>query len=467
LLLRSSLTMVPELRATTLLSLINDILDFSKLEAAPLALERHPFHLRTCIEDALDLVSVRAAQKGVELLCIIDPDVPETVHGNALWVRQVLVTFVSNAVTFTHQGEVAVSVRVTDQRLTFDVSDTGIGIPRAKMSRLFQFFSQIDPSTTKRHAGTGLGLAISKRLTEAMGGSVHVESPEGAGSTFSFWVPLQAVTSPPETRLAPLSPHRVLVVDDSAASRQMLSRILRSWELETAEARSAEAAQRLLEADTRFDLVLIDAGMPGITGAELATHIAERQAGLPIVMLTAIHLPLQLPDGVIAANINKPIRQARLHGVVHELLIERAIDRSCPLAERSVEQTSADFSRLRVLVAEDNSVNQMAIRAMLERLGCRPDLAGDGLEAIDSLGRRSYDLVLMDLHMPVMGGLDATRHIVRTWPAGRRPRVVALTADVTENVRKQCSDAGMEGFLAKPLTKDALTDLLRDLTVSA
>jgi signal transduction histidine kinase/CheY-like chemotaxis protein len=450
-----------------LLALINDILDFSKIEAGQLALERHPFHLRSCIEDALDLVSVRAAQKGVELLCIIDPDVPEMVHGDALRVRQVLVNFVSNAVKFTHHGEVAVSVHMGDQRLTFDVRDTGIGIPPDKMGRLFQIFSQVDPSTTRRYGGTGLGLAISKRLTEAMGGSVHVESLEGTGSTFSFSVPLNAVASPAETRLAPLGPHRLLVVDDSAASRQMLSRMLRIWELETVEARSGEAAQRLLEDDTRFDLVLIDAEMPGIPGAELATHIAQRLPGVPIVMLTAIHLPLHLPEGLIAANINKPIKQARLHGVVHELLVERAVDPARPHVERAVEQSGADFSHLRVLVAEDNSVNQMVIRAMLERLGCRPDLVGDGLEAIDSLGRRSYDLVLMDLHMPVMGGLDATRQIVRTWPTGQRPRVVALTADVTENVRKQCTDAGMEGFLAKPLTKDALTDMLRDLSVSA
>ena len=473
-----------------LLSIVNDILDFSKIEAGQLDLEEHAFELRGCVEDALDLVAVRAAEKGVELLYFIEEDVPTAVVGDALRLRQVLVNLVSNAVKFTNEGEVAVNVRTAppsegqpadDHRLHFMVRDTGIGISADKQNRLFQSFSQVDASTTRRYGGTGLGLAISKRLVEAMGGTIDVESREGVGSTFSFVVHMRASAvsgrRTPCDSLRTLESRRLLVVDDNETNRRILTLQATRWGMEVVTADCGQAALDLLATEPEFDLAILDMQMPGMDGLELARRMTEVRPHLPRVMLSSIHLPVRAPAGLLAASLNKPVKESQLCRILREVITPEAPETAgtSPAGQRQMESgdgavgavvanATARPPALRVLVAEDNAINQRIVRMMLERLGYRPDMVADGREVLEALERVPYDLILMDLHMPLMGGLEATREIVARWPEEKRPRIVALTADVTLDIQEQCHQAGMSGFLSKPFTKEALSELLSEMT---
>jgi signal transduction histidine kinase/DNA-binding response OmpR family regulator len=464
-----------------LLSLVNDILDFSKIEAGQLDLEERPFDLRNSVEEVMDLVAVRAAEVDVELLCSVDPSVPRMVKGDELRIRQILVNYLSNAIKFTHQGEVELSVqarplldasgRPLEYELSFAVRDTGIGIPADKLSRLFQQFSQVDASTTRRFGGTGLGLAIARRLAEAMRGGVTVESTEGVGSTFSFTVQVFAepYTPPLEDRADALRNRRLLIVDDNATSRRILLEQATTWGMKTVAAASGHEALDIVKGGAPFDAAVIDARMPDMNGVQLAGELARIKPTLPLVMLSSIQGPSLPVDNTIAASINRPIRESRLlrvlRGVFEVTVAVRATASAKPVRPVELAPDGARAAaNLRVLVAEDNPVNRRVIRGMLEQLGYTPDLVEDGSLAVSVLDERSYDLLLMDLHMPVMGGLDATREIIRRHPQDRRPRIVALTADVTEDVRGECLAAGMVGFLTKPITKDALTRALREIT---
>jgi signal transduction histidine kinase/CheY-like chemotaxis protein len=460
-----------------LLSLVDDILDFSKIEAGQLEIEDRPFDLRDCVEGALELVALRGAKKGLELVCTIEPGVPATVHGDALRVRQVLLNFLSNGVKFTSAGEVAVSVEATATELVFAVRDTGIGIPADKMDRLFQSFSQVDSSTTRQFGGTGLGLAISKRLAEAMGGVVGVESAEGRGSSFSLAIPLRVASSGQDlpARRDGLMSKRVLVVDESATARRALLLDASRIGLVAVGAASAQEALSLCDSGGAFDAAIVDVAMPGTGGVDLAAVLARRYPRMPVVLLRPLALHSATPEGTAAATLTKPVRLGRLSETLLGLLTaggDTAADHRPampvapgPTAATLPSPTPAPLaSGLRVLVADDNAVNQAVARMMLERLGCRPDIVVDGAAAVQAAAGQSYDLILMDLHMPVMGGLDATRAIVRQSEDGMRPRIVALSADVADTVRKQCSEAGMDGFLSKPLDRQSLAELLARVT---
>jgi signal transduction histidine kinase/CheY-like chemotaxis protein len=461
-----------------LLSIINDILDFSKIEAGQLDLEDSRFEVRESVEQSLDLVALLAAQKGIELVCSVGEEVPHAVYGDALRVRQILLNLLSNGIKFTDRGEVVASVGARWEagvcHLQFAISDTGIGIPEDKLDRLFLAFSQVDLSTTRRYGGTGLGLAISKRLIEAMGGVIEVESRVGSGSRFSFTIPARCADRFDMETLAAkgmLRSGRLLIVDDSAASRSVLADHARYWNMRSAEACSGEEALRLAAESDGFDAALVDARMPEMSGLELAEHLGELRPSLPIVMLSPLDAPVCQPRGRIRASLLKPVKQRRLFQVLKGLLAPgsgggthsgTALPESQPRnGSQPAAAGPAAPAPLRVLVAEDNAVNQLVIRKMLERLGCRPDLVGNGAEALEKLRHCQYDLILMDLQMPVMGGLDAMREIRREWAEGERPRVVALTADVTDSVRQECLDVGMNGYLSKPITKDALEKYLR------
>ena len=452
----------------SLLSIVNEILDYSKIEAGQMELEQQPFVVRTCIEDALDLVAPSAADKGLELVYQSDQDVPDAVIGDVTRLRQVLVNLLSNAVKFTDRGEVVVTVdreKSQDQALVlhFLVRDTGIGIPHDRMDRLFKSFSQVDASTTRRHGGTGLGLAISKRLVEAMGGRIWVESTPGSGSTFQFTTEVQPTngspSSVPANNSRKLSGRRILIVDDNATNRRILSLQAERWEMEPTAVSSGREALRVLKEAT-FDIAVLDMQMPGMDGMELATQVTKLFPALPLVMLSSIG---QSPNGhgeLFAAYLNKPVKQDQLFETL-TTVISKLPARGRPEQNGHPSSSRANGS-LRILVAEDNPINQRVAVMMLKRLCYRADVVSNGKEVLETLRMGSYDVVLMDIRMPEMNGLEATRCINDEWPSSERPRIIAVTADVTDETRSACMRLGMAGFITKPISEDALAHALNE-----
>ena len=452
----------------TLLALINDILDFSKIESGRLELEQEPFDLRDCVESALDLLATRASEKGIDLLYWIDDDVPPAVVGDVTRLRQIIVNLLSNAVKFTERGEVFVSVEAdgTDTegraRLKFCVRDTGIGIPAERMDRLFKSFSQVEASTARNFGGTGLGLAISKRLTELMGGTIGVESVVGRGSNFHFRIVAAPASAQKKLfqrgRSAGIAGRRVLIVDDNATNRRLLSLQLDGWGLEPRAVSGPGAAIRCLEEGERFDIAILDMQMPEMDGVELAAAIRKRwpQMSLPTVLLTSLgHIRKASDGGRIAATLTKPVKPAALLETLRSVLSgacakNAALEHATP---GKVEKSKA----LRILLAEDNLTNQKVAKLMLKRLGYAADVALNGREAVDLVAANGYDVVLMDVQMPVLDGIEATAEIRRRWPdAAARPRIVAMTANAMVGDRERCLAAGMDDYVAKPIRSEHL-----------
>ncbi|MCS6791590.1 MAG: PAS domain S-box protein [Oscillatoriaceae bacterium SKYG93] len=455
-----------------LLTIINDILDFSKIEAGKLELEQQPFNLRTCIEECLDLVASKASEKDLELAYLLEAHTPETIIGDVTRLRQILVNLLSNAVKFTAVGEVVVSVtakKITSNQessneqeaslweIQFAVKDTGIGIPPEKLDRLFQPFSQVDAYTTRQYGGTGLGLVICKRLSEMMGGRIWVESTPGKGSTFYFTIIARAGESASlvESKDA-LFGKRLLIVDDNATNRQILTLQTQSWGMLPSAASSGAEALQWLQAGTEFDVAILDMQMPEMDGLTLAAEIQKLPKGknLPLVMFSSIGKPEINADleQSFAAFLNKPIKLSQLYNVLYKILGEKAI------AVQTVAQLPAEIDSqmgvkhpLRILLVEDNAINQKVALRILERLGYRADIAGNGIEAIEALRRQPYDIVLMDVQMPEMDGLEATRRICQEWPSEKRPRIVAMTANAMLEARNICLQAGMDDYISKPI----------------
>ena len=446
-----------------LLTIINGILDFSKIESGKLELEEAPFDLRRCIEDALDLLSLRASSKGLDLAYIVEEETPTQLIGDVTRLRQILVNLVSNAIKFTEAGEVTITVDA--RRLMADVHewrfavhDTGIGIPPERIGELFQPFSQVDSSTTRRYGGTGLGLSISKHLAEAMGGTMWVDSTPGVGSTFWFTVQattaaepaVRGVTAPPEH----LRGKRLLVVEDNATNRLILTRQATAWGMAVTALESPSEALRRLEAGEAFDVAILDLGMPDMDGVALGARIRELDAGrdLPLILLSSLgHRPPGLDAAGFAAVAAKPIKEDQLRQVV----VQALGGAPCPERQREPATTpDADLARrlpLRILLADDNAVNQKVVQAMLHKLGYEADTAADGVEVLHELRRRQYDIVFMDVQMPDIDGLEAARQIQSQIPAERRPLVIALTAAASRSDEEQCLAAGMSGYLRKPV----------------
>jgi signal transduction histidine kinase/CheY-like chemotaxis protein len=461
-----------------LLTLIDDLLDLSKIEAGRLELETIDFGLATAVEDVLDLLAERARSKGLELGCAIQADVPAVVNGDPGRLRQILLNLVGNALKFTHEG--GVSVRVsraaladTATVLRFEVTDTGIGIPTAAHTRLFHPFSQADASTTRRYGGTGLGLAISKRLCEAMGGAIGVESESGRGTTFWFTAGLGEANADSPVAVRVSLPHgrRVLVVDDQPAATAVLGEQLRAWGVATEEAPDAPSALRQLGAAAAsgapHHAVVVNARMGGTDAVELARAIAADPAlaGIPLVTLSSSGQPASPADtgAGITTWLIKPMRPTRLLDALSMALGNaRGTAPSHVAGTASDEAASAGVApTLSILVAEDNRVNQTVITRMLQKLGHRVDVAANGLEAVSALRRVAYDLVFMDCQMPEMDGFGATRAI-RAGEAGtpRHIPIVALTANAMHGDREQCLAAGMDDYIAKPVTKQTLAAAL-------
>jgi PAS domain S-box-containing protein len=451
-----------------LLTIINDILDFSKIESGKLDLEQHPFDLRDSLESALDLLAARAAEKQLDLAYLIENNVPQTIVGDVTRLRQILVNLLSNAVKFTEAGEVVVTVASrqvgNDQyELHIAVRDSGIGIPEDRMHRLFQAFSQVDASTTRHYGGTGLGLAISKRLAEMMGGSMWVESTLGEGSTFHFTFLAEAIASQLRVYMRGAAPQltgkRLLVVDDNATNRRILTLQGEGWGMHVRAASSGGEALKWLVQGDPFDLAVLDMQMPAMDGLELATQIRRYRTAdeLPLVLLTSLgRRESELAANQFAAYLTKPIKAAQLYEALSKILSGSSSVAAKAAPVSALDPRMAERLPLRLLLAEDNVVNQKVALRTLERLGYRADVAANGIEVLDAVARQPYDVVLMDVMMPELDGLEATRRICRQWPAEQRPRIIAMTANAMHGDRELCLTAGMDDYISKPVRAEDL-----------
>ncbi len=463
-----------------LLTIINDILDFSKIEAGKLDLEVLDFDLRTIIEETADLLALQAQKKGLEFICLIEPNVPLFLQGDPGRLRQIITNLAGNAIKFTSVGEVSVHVRLegdSDKNATlrFEISDTGIGIPKTKLAKLFQPFTQVDASTTRRYGGTGLGLSISQRLVELMGGKIGVESGEGKGSCFWFATSFSKQLSPVQHwNVAPqIAGRRILVVDDNATNRRLLSLLLRSWRCEHAETDQPLQAMKMLRAaqaaGAPYELVLLDMNMPDLDGRELGRRI-KQDPGLSrtqLVMLTSLAErgePERLKEIGFAALLTKPIKQHQLHQCL-ALALGQPDEGGGRPSGRLITAHALPRCKpqdLRILVAEDNPTNQQVALAVLRRLGYKPDVVNNGEEAIKALAGIAYDLVLMDCQMPVMDGYEATRIIRDRFPraGSRHLPIIAMTANAMKGDREECLDAGMDDYISKPISPKALAEIV-------
>ncbi len=451
-----------------LLSIINDILDFSKIEAGRMDLERAPFDLRACVESVVDLIGPVAAKKGLEVAYDIEPDTPETAVGDASRIRQILLNLLNNAVKFTEAGEIVISATATAESpdtiaYHLSVRDTGIGIPPDRIGQLFQSFTQVDASTSRRYGGTGLGLAISRRLAELMGGTAWAESTgvPGEGSTFhvTFEAGTTDMTPTALRRDGSFEGRRALIVDDNETNRRLMGALLGAWGVQTVLASGAEPAMTAL-GDGRVDLAVLDMVMPDVDGLDLAARIHEREPGMPIVLASSVSQHDVAADprwgaAGIAAVVMKPIKASPLHGVLTTVL-GASVAGDAGGTTSALDGSLATTHPLRILLAEDNVVNQKLALRLLEKLGYRSDVAGNGLEALEALERQPYDLLLSDVQMPEMDGLEATRRILERWPEGERPWIVAMTAEAMSGDRERCLEAGMNDYLTKPIRVEEL-----------
>ncbi|HXU19157.1 MAG TPA: response regulator [Verrucomicrobiae bacterium] len=469
--------------ADSLLTVINDILDFSKIEAGKIDIESLNFNLHDTLETTLKTLALRAHEKGLELVCEIAPEVPEAVRGDAARLRQVVVNLLGNAIKFTQSGEVSLNVHLESREkdecmLHFTVSDTGIGIPSEKLKVIFDPFSQADTSTTRHYGGTGLGLTISTRLIEKMGGIVWVESEVGRGTQFHFTIRLGAIDgtgiaigtiAPPEI----LHGVKVLVVDDNKTNRRILEGMLKRWEMKSTSVAGGEEALAQLsaawEVKQPFGLILMDMHMPQMDGFGLVERIRGRPelSTATIMMLTSAG---HRGDGQrckelgVSAYLLKPIRQSELREAIARVLGAREQTGAIPLITRySLADAREPGASLQILVAEDNAVNQLLVRRMLEKRGHRVSVVNNGREVLKAIENESYDLVLMDVQMPEMDGIEATlaiREKEKEQDNQSHQAIVALTAHAMKGDQERCQAAGMDDYLTKPIRPQELDKLL-------
>ena len=487
----------------TLLTLINDILDFSKIESGKLALEPSRFSLQNCVESALDLVTQKALEKNLELAYFVDPSLPDEIAADEARLRQILVNLLSNAVKFTEEGEVLVQVRALNQQtssltsgkiqLLFAVQDTGVGIPPEKMNRLFRAFSQVDSSYTRRMMGTGLGLVISRRLCELMGGQMWmtsngviagskphdwqgedndlpVSSNCAQGSIFYFTITCEvAKAANLSDAMQALTGKQVLVVDDNPTNRQILQLQLQNWGMNVTTAASGKSALTLLAQQCSFDLAILDVQMPEMDGLTLAQKIHEspQWKKLPLLCLTSLgNGRSELSDEMsrsFIAWLNKPVKQSQLYNILidHFVPHSETTFASSSLSDTNMSPQLAEQYPLKILLAEDNVVNQKVALRMLERLGYRADVVANGLEVLEALRRQSYDVILMDVQMPELDGISATRVIRERYRDSNSPWIIAMTANAVGEAKQTGLDAGMNEYLTKPVKLDQLSTALQ------
>jgi len=464
-----------------LLNLINEILDFSKIEAGKLDMEMLDFDLRITLEDTAEMLDVRAHEAGLELICRIDPEVPSYLKGDPGRLRQIITNLVGNAIKFTHEGEVVISASSKSERdgfveILFEIRDTGIGIPESRRAAIFEPFTQVDGSTTRKYGGTGLGLAICKQLTELMGGEIGIVSEEGKGSTFWFTARFEQQSlvekqNQMSQRHADITDTRILVVDDNETNRKLLAVLLKGWGCRYETVADGEAALILLheaaEQNDPFRVALLDQLMPGMDGSELGRKIKADPLLESTLMIMVTSLA-QRGDSASLEQIGftgylpKPVRQAQLYDCI-ALVLGRSAD-DTPNATIVTRHTVAESAKsgIRILLAEDNIINQKVAQSILGKLGCKADVAANGLEAVRALELIDYDLVLMDCQMPEMDGFEATS-LIRNPDSkvlNHKVPIIAMTANAMKGDREHCIEAGMDDYLTKPVKKNELNEIL-------
>ena len=453
----------------TLIHVINNILDFSKIESGNLELESDDFNLRQCIEDVLDMFAVKAAQLKLDLVYEIAGDVPPNIMGDPLRLKQVLINLMSNAIKFTEKGEIGIKVDVqkigADGHLIlrFDVWDTGIGIPQDKLHRLFKAFSQVDSSTTRKYGGTGLGLAICEKLVRLMDGEIGVESENGEGSSFYFTINTMAgidqPTSAGKLNIDDLKGKKVLIVDDNQTNVAILKRQFENWNIQPVITYTGAEALVALQSVKHIDLVITDMEMPVMDGTMLAKLIKESYPQLPIILLSSIGEEFKNDDRKLFTSImNKPIKQQTLSKQVFTALRNRSAMQEEVTVKSKLSVDFCDKYPLHILIAEDNEINQHVIKQILGKMGYKPKIVHNGKEAVEAMLQDEYNLILMDMQMPVMDGLEATRAI-RTLNV-KQPVIMALTANAMDTDQQLCLQAGMDDYICKPVKLDELMNKL-------
>lgn len=458
----------------TLLSLINDILDFSKIESGRLELEKKPFFINECIEQAIDINSEKARKKKLELAYCLNGNVPPAILGDITRLRQVFVNLISNAIKFTETGEVIINASAENlggenYRITFSIKDTGIGMKKDKINKLFQPFTQIDASTTRHFGGTGLGLAICKRLVGLMDGNIWAESEPNKGSTFSFTVITKSIdlTNEAYTNIDEQISQgkKLLIVDDNESNRHILSIQAKSWGMIPTAVPSGEKAIELLKEGKKFDIAILDMAMPGMDGYILASEINKMYSilELPLVMLTSWgrnELKQYDIDSKFSSFLTKPVKPALLHEVINNALNKTRTRNPVKNRQETIYKI-ADELPLDILLVEDNLINQKVALQVFKKLGYQIDVASNGKEALEHLPMKKYNFIFMDIQMPVMDGYETTKNIINKY-GDQRPRIVAMTADVTKEGRQKCFDSGMDDYISKPFNIEEIVEALRE-----
>ncbi|WP_207680837.1 response regulator [Desulfonema magnum] len=478
----------------SLLTIINDILDFSKIESGKMGLEKHPFELRLCIEESLELMASKASEKKIELISRIEPDVPSFISADINRLRQVLLNLVGNALKFTEEGEIFIWVRTSETgkagtrdpgkissappELLFSVRDTGIGIPEDKKRFLFQPFSQINASATRKHGGTGLGLVICSQLVKLMGGKLWAENSVGKGSTFSFTIQISPVSGMPRTYPAAASPElikkHVLIADDNITSLQTLKLQCEQWGMIPYTASSGRAALNRIQQCQTFDIAILDIWMPEMSGLVLAEKIRQYQEyrDLPIILLNAIgdsRISLQNQNMTHLKVLRKPVRLSQLFNALTNHFGDQTASEcrekpaKAPEVKTQINSQPGIRHPLRILVAEDNQINQKLTKYILKTAGYQADVVNNGTEALEKFEQQSYDVVLMDIQMPEMDGTEVTRHIRDNWPKEKQPWIIAMTADVLSGGKEKYLNQGMDDFISKPMQPEKLISALKNL----
>ncbi|GAA4321938.1 hypothetical protein GCM10023149_21960 [Mucilaginibacter gynuensis] len=447
--------------ADSLLEIINEILDFSKIESGKLELEEHPFFIHKIVEETYDLLALRAHDKGLDLLYVIEPDVPLEVIGDMTRLRQIVVNLVGNAIKFTDHGEILTSIKLANKiddiyELEFSVKDSGIGIPEDKMHKLFNSFSQVDSSTTRKYGGTGLGLAISARLVEKMEGRIWVESEVNVGTTFKFTIHIKASTGVKEYKPVKipkdLAGKRALIIDDNLTNLRILQGHCEHWGMHADIFEHGADGIKAIE-HQHYDIAIIDMLMPDLNGIEVAKQIVNKYGNkMPLVLFSSVgHFPPEHKKdlNLFTAVVDKPIKQSYFQKMLMDKLAQAPVQKVEPGTPVIAANVTVPDTTLSVLVAEDNIINQKIVIKALQNIGQTCDVVANGLEVLSSLQRQHYDIVMMDVQMPEMDGLQATRKIIEEY-GDNRPVIIAMTAGAYEKDREECFEAGMDDYIIKP-----------------